>query len=258
MPVNRTVTRNSGDERYARNIIIKEIGEEGQRKLSGASVLVIGAGGLGAPVIAYLAAAGVGKIGIMDYDEVELSNLQRQILFNTSQLGMGKAQAAGQFVQGINPEIVFDVISSELRTNNAESIIADYDMVVDACDNFETRFLINDTCLKLRKTWVSGAAQTFKGHVTVFKPGNGGCYRCLYPEAPPSGLVPPCSLTGIIGAITGIIGSWQALEVIKEIIGIGDSLAGRMLIIDGLGATARVSKLLKDPECGCTSYTNSA
>lgn len=241
-------------ERYARHIILKEVGGPGQQKLISAKVLVIGAGGLGSPLLMYLAAAGVGTLGIIDDDEVALSNLQRQIIHQTSAIGKLKTQSAEEILEAINPEI--NVITHPLRleADNAEDITKQYDIVADGCDNFTTRFLVNDTCLKLKKPLISGALSQFDGQLATFKGYETGlpCYRCLVPDHPTGVL--SCAEAGILGAVAGVIGTMQAVEVIKEILELGDSLAGKLLIYDALTTTSRKISLPKDPGC---KYCNS-
>jgi molybdopterin-synthase adenylyltransferase len=241
-------------ERYARHILLKEVGGPGQEALRNARVLVIGAGGLGAPVLMYLAAAGVGTLGVIDDDVVSLSNLQRQIIHATSRVGAPKTASAVTALFDINPGVTVEPHQMRLTGANALDIIARYDLVVDGSDNFATRFLVSDACYLAEKTLVSAAVGQFDGQVSTFKPHQSDAdgtpyptYRCLNPEAPPPGLVPSCEEAGILGALTGIIGSIQALEAIKEILGIGDSLAGRLLLYDALAARPYVAKLSWDP-----------
>jgi molybdopterin-synthase adenylyltransferase len=241
-------------ERYARHILLKEVGGPGQERLKNARVLVIGAGGLGAPVLMYLGAAGVGTLGVIDDDIVSLSNLQRQIIHATGRLGEPKTASAVKALFDINPHVKVEPHQMRLTAANALEIISAYDLVVDGSDNFATRFLVSDACFLARKTVVSAAVGQFDGQVSTFKPHQTDAdgtpypsYRCLNPEAPPVGLVPSCEEAGILGALTGIIGSIQALEAIKEIVGVGDSLAGRILLYDALAARAFVAKLSWDP-----------
>lgn len=239
-------------ERYARHIILKEIGGAGQSKLLAAKVLIIGAGGLGSPVALYLAAAGVGTIGLIDDDTVALSNLQRQILFDTTQVGQPKIEAAKSHINALNPDITVRLHAARLTADNADAIIADYDLVADGCDNFETRFVVNDACYRRRLPLVSAAVGQFDGQISTFKSYEQAelpCYRCFVAEAPPQGTAPDCAEGGIVGALTGVIGSLQAMEVIKEITGVGDSLAGRILLYDALAARMRTVKLKADPKC---------
>ncbi|MAV18093.1 MAG: HesA/MoeB/ThiF family protein [Candidatus Micropelagos sp.] len=241
-------------ERYARHLVLKEIGGAGQQKLSLARVLVIGAGGLGASLLAYLSAAGVGSISIIDDDVVSLSNLQRQVLFNHDDIGRPKAVCAAKFLSKLNPDCKVTPIEARLTADNAKALIDDHDVIADGCDNFATRFLVNDACYFAAKPLVSAAVGRFDGQLTTFKAymkdTNGTpypCYRSLVPDSMRATETDDCSTTGIIGALTGIMGSLQALEVVKEITGAGDSLAGRLMIYDGLAATARVVGLPWDP-----------
>jgi molybdopterin-synthase adenylyltransferase len=241
-------------ERYARHILLPEIGGAGQAKIQAAKVLVVGAGGLGTPVIQYLAAAGVGTIGIIDDDVVDLSNLQRQVIHATSNIGMAKVQSAKAAVAEINPDVVINAHQTRLTSDNARDIISQYDMVADGCDNFETRFLVMDTCYLEKKTLVSGAILRFDGQLSVFKPhersdNNHPCYRCLYPKAPPPDMIPTCAEAGVLGALCGAIGSLQAAEVLKEITGAGESLSGSLVIFDGLRTEFRKIKIKPDPKC---------
>jgi adenylyltransferase/sulfurtransferase len=254
------MTLNDQDlERYARHIVLKEIGGQGQQQLLNSKVLVIGAGGLGSPLLMYLAAAGVGTIGIVDDDEVTLSNLQRQILYTTEAVGMAKTASAGKTLEALNPGIKVIPHAVRLTPENADAIIKGYDLVADGCDNFETRLAVSDACTKARKPLVSAAILRFDGQLSTFKPhvkdANGKplpCYRCLVPEAPPAeGL--NCADVGVLGAIAGVMGTLQGVEVVKELLGMGTSLAGRVLIYDGLTADFRTVKLPKDPTCpGCS------
>ena len=241
-------------ERYARHIVLREVGGAGQARLLKSRVLVIGAGGLGSPLILYLAAAGVGTIGIVDFDRVSLSNLQRQIAHRTADIGRLKTQSAGDAALAINPGIRIVPHEERLEATNAAALIAGYDIVADGSDNFGTRFLVNDACFFGAKTLVSAAVSEFDGQLATYRAGNRGdkpypCYRCLFPEAPPRDAAPNCSETGILGAVSGVMGTLQALEVMKEIIGVGDSLAGRLLIYDALAAQFRTVKVPRDPEC---------
>lgn len=240
-------------ERYQRHILLRELGGAGQQKLKAARVLIIGMGGLGHPVAQYLAAAGLGTLGLVDDDVVSLSNLQRQVLFKDSDIGASKTACAARALQTVNPHGTFIEHKLRITADNAAELIKGYDVVVDACDNFATRFIVNDACFAGQKTLVSGAVGRFDGQVATFKPwlkdADGTplpCYRSLVPHAPET--EEDCATTGIVGALTGIIGSLQALEVIKEVAGMGDSLAGRLLIYDGLSARARTVKLAWDPD----------
>ncbi len=236
-------------ERYARHIILKEVGGHGQQKLMNAKVLVIGAGGLGSPLLMYLAAAGVGTLGIIDDDKVDLSNLQRQIIHMTSSIGEEKASSARGMINKLNPDIKVNTYAERLDKSNAEEIIAHYDIVADGCDNFSTRFLVNDICLKHRKPLISGALSQFDGQLATFKgyEENLPCYRCLVPDHPRGVL--SCAEAGILGAVAGVVGTMQAIEVLREILNLGDSLAGKLLIYDALNASSRTIKLPKDPGC---------
>lgn len=236
--------------RYARHILLQEVGGVGQEKLLNAKVLVIGAGGLGSPAILYLAAAGVGTIGVVDDDKVDLSNLQRQILHSTPSVGMAKVESAAASVALINGDVKLVPHKARLTAANVMKLISDYDLVVDGSDNFATRFLVNDACYLARKTLVSAAVLRFDGQLSTFKAHESGpCYRCLYPEAPPDGVIPSCAEAGILGAVAGVMGSLQATEVLKEILGIGESMSGRLLIYDALSTAMRVVKVSPDPEC---------
>jgi molybdopterin-synthase adenylyltransferase len=239
-------------DRYSRHILLKEVGGVGQERLKAARVLVVGAGGLGCPLVLYLAAAGVGTIGIVDHDQVELSNLQRQIAHTVERLGDPKAMSAADAARQINPGVRFETYPVRLDSVNAPGLIGDYDIVCDGTDNFATRFLVADACVLGRRTLVSAAVLRFEGQLSVFKPHarpDAPCYRCLYPEAPPPGTVPTCSEAGVLGAVTGVMGTMQATEVLKEILGIGESLSGRLLIWDALGTRFRTIRLPRDPEC---------
>ena len=240
-------------ERYARHIILDEVGEEGQEALLAARVLVVGAGGLGAPVLQYLAAAGVGTLGVIDDDTVDLSNLQRQIVHTTGRIGRPKVDSAAESLAAINPEVAVLRIDARLTAANAERLIADYDIVVDGSDNFATRYLLNDACFFARKSLVSGALLRFEGQVATFRSwreGDGNpCYRCLFPEPPPADLVPRCEEVGIFGAVAGVIGTLQAAEVLKLILGLGEPLTGRMLMYDALAGGFRELRARRNPDC---------
>ena len=236
--------------RYARHILLPEVGGVGQAKLLAAKVLVIGAGGLGSPLILYLAAAGVGTIGVVDDDHVELSNLQRQILHGTEAVGSPKVESAARTVASINPEVKLVPHPARLTTANVDALIADYDIIADGSDNFATRFLVNDAAQAAGKTLVSAAVLRFEGQISTFKPG-GPCYRCLYPDTLSDADQPNCGQAGVFGAMAGVMGSLQALEVLKEIVGIGDSLSGSLLLVDGLSASFRKVRLPRDPHCSC-------
>lgn len=237
-------------ERYARHLILREVGGPGQKALLNARVLVIGAGGLGSPLLLYLAAAGVGTLGIVDDDHVSLSNLQRQILHPTAALGQKKTASAVAALHALNPDVHVIAHSERLTAESAYDLIAGYDLVADGCDNFETRFAVNDACYFLKKPLVSAALSQFEGQIATFKPFAGPdlpCYRCFVPHAPTG--VANCAEAGILGAVAGVVGAWQAIEVMKEIIGLGDSLAGRLLIFDALSARTRTIGLRRDPGC---------
>jgi adenylyltransferase/sulfurtransferase len=238
--------------RYARHIILDEVGEEGQEKLLKARVLVIGAGGLGSPALLYLAAAGVGTLGIVDDDTVDLTNLQRQIVHATPRVGAAKVESAADGLRALNPDV--RVIPQRLRLSptNAADVISGYDLVVDGSDNFETRYLLNDACYAARIPLVSAAIVRFDGQLSVFKAyleGANSCYRCIFPTWPAADLVPRCEEAGIFGAVAGVIGSLQAVEALKEILDLGDSLSGQLLLYDGLSATFRKIKVPRAPDC---------
>ncbi len=235
--------------RYSRHLLLPEVGVEGQRKLKAARVLTIGAGGLGSPLSLYLAAAGVGTIGIVDFDVVDLTNLQRQIVHGTSTLGRPKLESAKARLTDLNPNLKVETHETRLSSENALEIIREYDIVVDGTDNFPTRYLVNDACVLLEKPNVYGSIFRFEGQASVFYAKEGPCYRCLYSEPPPPGLVPSCAEGGVLGVLPGIIGSIQALETIKWIIGAGDSLVGRLVLFDALRLRFRELKLRKDPGC---------
>ena len=236
-------------ERYSRHLIMPEVGMEGQVKLKQAKVLCIGTGGLGAPLGLYLAAAGVGRIGLVDFDRVDDSNLQRQILFSTHDVGRPKIEAAKDRLHGLNPDIRIDTFDTQLSSENALEIMKDYDIIVDGTDNFPTRYLVNDACVILKKPNVYGSIFRFEGQITIFGYPDGPCYRCLYPEPPPPGLVPSCAEGGVLGVLPGIVGSIQAAETLKLIIGKGESLVGRLLLFDALAMRFRELKLRKNPDC---------
>jgi len=239
-------------KRYARHIILPEVGGKGQEKLLNSKVLVIGAGGLGSPAILYLAAAGVGTIGIVDFDVVDFSNLQRQVIHNTERVGTPKVESAKRTVEMLNPDVKVIAYNTRISKENIMDIIKDYDVVLDGTDNFPTRFLINDACYFAGKPLVSAAMLRFEGQVSVFdfrNKENSPCYRCLFPEPPPPGLVPSCQEAGILGSIGGIMGCIQATEAIKLILGIGEPLVGKLLIMDALSMDFRKVKLRKDPNC---------
>jgi adenylyltransferase/sulfurtransferase len=243
-------------QRYARHIILREVGGAGQAKLLAAKVLVVGAGGLGSPLLMYLAAAGIGTLGIVDHDTVGLSNLQRQIAHATERIGTAKTTSARQTLAAINPDVHVVAIAERLTAKNAPALIADYDLVADGSDNFDTRYLLNDACHLAGKTLVSGAVLRFDGQLSTFKSHLGGanpCYRCIYPEAPPEGLIPSCAEGGVLGAVAGVVGTLQATEVLKEVLGVGAGLSGRLMIYDGLTAEFRKVRVKPDPDCALCS-----
>ena len=245
------VTSLSNEEilRYSRHLIMPEVGMEGQLKLKNAKVLLIGTGGLGAPLGLYLAAAGVGKLGLVDFDVVDFTNLQRQVTFGTSDVGKHKSEAARARLSNLNPDIEIQSFETQLTSANALELFKGFDIIVDGTDNFPTRYLVNDACILLGKPNVYGSIFRFEGQATVFGMPEGPCYRCLYPEPPPPGLVPSCAEGGVLGVLPGIVGSIQAMETIKLILGAGDSLIGRLLLFDALGMKFRELKLRKNPDC---------
>ena len=234
--------------RYSRHIIMPQVGPSGQRKIMESSVLIIGAGGLGSPIAVYLALAGVGKIGIVDFDIVDISNLQRQILHQNDDIGKPKAQSAKETIHAYNPDV--EVVTHEvpITSDNAMEIIGQYDYIINGADNFAARYLVNDTCHFLKKPLIDGSILLFDGQVTVYLPGQ-GCYRCLYPSPPPPGMVPSCAEAGVLGALCGTVGTIQATEVLKLILGVGESLHGRLLLYDALAMEFRQVRIRKDPKC---------
>ena len=236
-------------QRYSRHLIMPEVGMEGQLKLKKARVLTIGTGGLGAPLGLYLAAAGVGHLGLVDFDVVDNSNLQRQVTFTTADVGKPKSEAAKARLSALNPAIEITSYETRLTSDNALELFKDYDIIVDGTDNFPTRFLVNDACVLLGKPNVYGSIFRFEGQATIFGAPGGPCYRCLYPEPPPPGLVPSCAEGGVLGVLPGIVGSIQAMETIKLILGTGDPLIGRLLLFDALAMRFRELKLKRNPEC---------
>jgi molybdopterin/thiamine biosynthesis adenylyltransferase/rhodanese-related sulfurtransferase len=235
--------------RYSRHLIMPEVGMEGQLKLKNASVLLVGAGGLGAPLGMYLAAAGIGRIGMVDFDVVDFTNLQRQVIHGTKDVGRKKLDSAFETMADINPFVTLVRHETALSSENALEIFKDYDIVVDGTDNFPTRYLVNDACVLLNKPNVYGSIFRFEGQATVFATEGGPCYRCLYPEPPPPGLVPSCAEGGVLGILPGVIGLIQATETVKLILGIGQTLAGRLLLYDALGMKFRELKLRRNPDC---------
>ncbi len=236
--------------RYSRQMILSGIGGKGQKKLREAKVFIMGAGGLGSPAAIYLAAAGVGTIGLADSDRVELHNLQRQILHKTSDIGLPKVESGKRTLESLNPEVKVDIYAERITAANILGILQRYDLVLDGSDNFPTRFLVNDACFLAKKPLISGAILRFDGQLSTFKPHSGGpCYRCIIPEPPPPGLVPSCQEAGVLGAVAGMIGVMQANEALKEILGIGDSMAGRFLLFNALSFTFHEVKIDKNPSC---------
>lgn len=232
-------------ERYARHLVLREVGGPGQQALKGAKVLIIGAGGLGAPAALYLAAAGIGTLGLIDHDAVSLSNLQRQVLYATEDVGGSKVAVAGERLSALNPHVRLEPLRERLTTANARQVVSGYDLILDGTDNFEVRFAVSDACVAEGKPLVSGAIGRWTGQVGVYR--GKPCYRCLVPEEPPD--AETCSAVGVVGALAGVIGSMMALEAIKVITGAGEPLSGRMLIYDGLSAEARTVKVAADPDC---------
>ena len=235
--------------RYARNMAVDIIGQNGQQRLLDAKVLVVGAGGLGSPVCLYLAAAGIGTLGIADQDRVSLSNLQRQILYRTSDIGQGKTDCAMREIRDLNPDVRIIPVDTPVNVRNAGDIIAPYDMVVSAVDNFSARYALNDACVRAQKTLVEAGVSRFEGLLLTIKPFDGPCYRCLFPEEPPEGALPSPAQTGIIGAVAGVAGCLQALEVIKLATGVGSPLVGRILLFDGLDTTFREIRIERNRDC---------
>jgi molybdopterin/thiamine biosynthesis adenylyltransferase/rhodanese-related sulfurtransferase len=236
-------------QRYHRHLILPEVGEAGQRRLKAARVLLVGAGGLGAPAALYLAAAGIGHLGIVDADSVELSNLQRQVIHDTSDVDRPKVASAEARVHALNPHVDVATYRTRLTSGNAMELLAGYDVIVDGSDNFATRYLVNDACVLLRKPNIYGSVLRFEGQASVFSAGDGPCYRCLFREPPPAGLVQNCADSGVLGVVPGLIGVIQAAETIKLITGIGETLAGQLLLVDVLRMRFRTIDLEKDPEC---------
>ena len=243
-------------QRYARHIVLEEVGGLGQAALLDAKVLVVGAGGLGSPVLMYLAAAGVGTIGVADDDEVSLSNLQRQIAHRTPDIGRKKVSSAQDCVSALNPDVTFNTHRTRLTADNAMDLLKDYDIVADGTDNFDSRFLLNDACFLAKKILVSAAVLRFDGQLSTYKAYLGQphpCYRCIFPEPPPPDSIPSCAQGGVLGAMAGVMGTMQATEILKEILGIGKSMSGRLLIHDGLIGTFRTVKVKPDPNCALCS-----
>ena len=246
-------------DRYARHLVLREVGGTGQARIQAAKVLVVGAGGLGSPVALYLTAAGIGRLGLVDDDAVSLSNLQRQILFRTRDVGRAKVEAAADALKTLNPGVVLDIHPVRLTDANVMDLIAPYDIIADGSDNFATRFLLNDACFFARKVLVSAAVTEFEGQLATYK-GHAPdlpCYRCLFPAPPPPGSVPSCSETGVLGAAAGVMGSLQALEVLKEAAGLGAGLAGKVLIYKALNTEFHTVRLAKDPACALCGHSPS-
>jgi len=250
-PVVQELAELSNDEirRYGRHLIMPELGMDGQRRLKASSILLIGTGGLGSPLALYLTAAGVGRIGLVDYDVVDETNLQRQIIHGQSTIGMSKIESAAKRMRDLNPSVQIDKYEVPITSDNALQIMEPYDIIIDGTDNFPTRYLVNDACVKLGKPNVYGSILRFEGQLSVFYAKEGPCYRCMFPEPPPPGLVPNCAEAGVLGVLPGIIGTMQATEAIKLITGIGDPMVGRMLLYDALEQSFTTIKVRKDPNC---------
>src|SRR5688572_15124489 len=246
-----TLPELSADEilRYSRHLILPDVALHGQRRLKAARVLIIGAGGLGSPVALYLAAAGVGTLGLVDFDVVDVTNLQRQIVHGTKDVGRAKLASARDRIEDVNPHVRVETFETRLTSSNALKILRDFDVVIDGTDNFPTRYLTNDACVLLGKPNVYGSIFRFEGQASVFATADGPCYRCLFREPPPPGLVPSCAEGGVLGVLPGLIGTIQATEAIKLILGIGESLVGRLLLVDALALRFRTVRLNKDPQC---------
>ena len=236
-------------QRYSRHLIMPEVGMAGQQKLKQASVLIVGAGGLGSPLSLYLSAAGIGKLGIVDFDVVEFSNLQRQVIHGTQDVGKPKLESAKARIRSVNPNVEVETYETRLKKENALDIIGSYDMVIDGTDNYPTRYLINDACVLLKKPNIYGSIFRFEGQASVFDAQSGPCYRCLYAKPPPPGLVPNCAEGGVLGILPGLIGTIQATEAVKRIMGVGESLVGRLLLFDALKMSFRELRLKKNPDC---------
>ncbi|HKV90637.1 MAG TPA: molybdopterin-synthase adenylyltransferase MoeB, partial [Thermoplasmata archaeon] len=235
--------------RYSRHLLLPEVGEAGQKRLRNARVLIVGVGGLGAPASLYLAAAGVGTLGLVDDDRVDTSNLQRQVLYSTGEVGVPKIRAAARRLRALNPNVRIVVHPGRLTSANAMKILRRYDVVLDGTDNFPTRYLVNDATVLLRKPYVYGSVYRFEGQVSVFDARHGPCYRCLFPEPPPPELVPSCAEGGVLGVVPGLVGVWQASEVLKLLLGTGEPLTGRILLLDARSASAREVRVRKNPAC---------
>lgn len=238
-------------ERYSRHIILQEVGVKGQKKLLNGKVLIIGAGGLGAPAAMYLAAAGVGTIGIVDADEVDLSNLQRQIIHGTADVGKAKVKSAKETMNAMNPDVTVNTYREFVTSENIMDLIKDYDFIIDGTDNFPAKFLINDACVMAKKPFSHAGIIRFRGQLMTYVPDQGPCYRCVFQTPPPKDAVPTCKQAGVIGAMGGVIGSLQAMEAVKYLLGVGDLLVGRLLTYDALKMEFRTVKLPHKPGCGC-------
>ncbi|MEK7687362.1 MAG: molybdopterin-synthase adenylyltransferase MoeB [Pseudomonadota bacterium] len=246
--------------RYARHIVLAEIGGVGQARLIAARVLVVGAGGLGAPLLQYLAAAGIGTLGVIDHDTVDLSNLQRQVIHRTADVGVSKVESARRALGDINPEVRVQAHDERLTADNADRILADYDIVADGSDNFATRYLLNDACYRLKKILVSAAILRFDGQISTYKAFEGAghpCLRCIFPAAPSEDAVPSCAQAGVLGALAGTLGALQATEVVKEILGIGRSLSGKLVMYDALAGTFDEMAIVKRPDCPTCGHSSS-
>ncbi len=240
----------SQSERYSRQILLKQVGEEGQEKLLNSHVLIVGAGGLGSPAALYLASAGVGHIGIMDDDNVDLTNLQRQIIHSSESVGTPKVLSAKKRIEALNPDVKVSALRERLGKDNVKDIFNNYDFVLDATDNFQAKFLINDTCVMLKKPFSYGGIQEFGGQLMTYVPGEGPCYRCIFEEPPEDGVIPTCREVGVIGTMAGIIGTLQSMEAVKYLLGIGELLTGRLLTVDALTMEFRQVRFpKKNPEC---------
>lgn len=239
----------SETRRYGRHLVLPEVGVEGQRRLKGSSALIVGAGGLGAPAALYLAAAGVGRLGLVDFDAVEASNLQRQVLYSASDVGRPKVEAASERLAALNPEIAIEVLPVRVDAENVMSVVAGFDVIVDGSDNFPTRYAVNDACVLSGKPLVYGSIFRFEGHASVFWKDHGPCYRCLHPEPPPPGMAPSCAEAGVLGVLPGVIGSIQAAEALKILLGRGTTLVGRLLLLDAWTMRFREMAIARDPAC---------
>ncbi len=235
--------------RYGRHLTLSEVGEDGQRRLKASSVFVVGAGGLGSPVCLYLAAAGVGRITLADFDVVDPTNLQRQVLFGTDDVGRGKVEAATERLRALNPHVAVEPVAARVSSANVRALVRASDVVIDGSDNFTTRYLVSDACVLEGKPYVYGSILRFEGQASVFHAPAGPCYRCLFPEPPPEALVPSCAQAGVLGVLPGLVGSIQASEALKILLGIGETLLGRLLLVDALGTRFREVRLRRDPAC---------